>query len=110
MRRNQRVAQKIAEALARRNGPADKPAAIGATKPFERYNRALLIVERICDGEKLWSLKEIEQQTGIGYWTIYRALRGKPGFLDITNRQKRVTDSLYRSWIQSWVLGIPLDT
>jgi hypothetical protein len=106
--RNQRVAENIARALALKNGPAGKPTTMNATEPQERLNTARPIVDRIYAGEKLWSLRVIAERHGIGYWTVYRELQGKPGFLTIGRRQIRVTDSLYKSWIQSWVLGIPL--
>ena len=110
MIRNQRVAQKIAEALARHEAWKNGIAAptTGTAEPLDRLTNVRPIVDALYAGERMWSLKEIAERHGIGYWTVYRALKGKPGFLPITRRQIRVTDTLYRSWLQSWALGIPL--
>jgi hypothetical protein len=76
--------------------------------PLEQLNKVRSIVDALYAGEKTWDIKTIAERHELGYWTVYRALKGRPGWLPITRRQVRVTDSLYRSWLQSWALGIPL--
>ena len=109
MRKNQRVLQKIADALARhRAGATDKTPVAGVTDPLERLNNVRPIVDALYAGEKTWRLREIAERHGIGYWTVYRALKGRPGWFPVTRRQILVSDALYRSWLQSWALQIPL--
>ena len=102
-----KIKLKIVQARAKSSGlglPFPKP----PETPVEKLNKVRCIVDALYAGEKTWSLKDIAERHELGYWTVYRALKGKPGWLPISARQIRVTDSLYRSWLQSWALGIPL--
>ena len=92
-----------------RKRTAGLPAPLQETPiPLEQLNKVRSIVDVLYAGEKLWDIRTIAERHQLGYWTVYRALKGRPGWLPISARQIRVTDSLYRSWLQAWALGIPL--
>jgi hypothetical protein len=51
--------------------------------------------------EMTWhKLKEIAQKHRVDYSTVWRQLKGKPGF-NRSGRTIRVADFLYRSWLES---------
>ena len=65
------------------------------------------IVDKRIQGERNWTVKEIAGRENLGYMTVYRALKGKPGWLAYGG-SLRVTDTLYRDWLTSVALGVPL--
>jgi len=62
------------------------------------------VVNQAIVDERSWTVREIAERHGLSYWTVYRQLKGKPGWLPF-GRAVRITDSLYRSWIKSIALN-----
>lgn len=102
--RNKRTAARIEAALARQGIRS-------AESPVARIERVHSLVDRRMSGERNWTLKEIAEREHIDYVTIYRALKGKPGWFPYgrTGRTIRVTDTLYRAWLTSIALHMSLD-
>lgn len=107
--RNKKIAARIQLALAR-NQPEKKASAAANPNesPFRQLENIRHIIDRRLDGERNWTLKEIARRENIGYSTVYRALKGKPGFLRY-NDAIRVTDTLYRSWLTALASGLSFD-
>jgi hypothetical protein len=89
--------RKIQAALARADAADECP-----SPPVVSYDLEAVANQAIRD-ERSWTLREIAERHGLSYWTVYRQLKGKPGWLPF-GRTIRVCDSLYRSWIGSIAL------
>ena len=66
------------------------------------HNLEVVVNQAIRD-ERSWTLQEIADRHGLSYWTVYRQLKGRPGWLPFC-RTIGVSGSLYRSWIASIAL------
>jgi hypothetical protein len=63
--------------------------------PSEDINRA---VQEAISGEREFSIEEIASKHGLAYHTVYRAVKGKPGYRVYGKRRgAKVSESLYRS-------------
>jgi hypothetical protein len=106
--RNQRIAANIKAALARHE--AQRSGEVVAENALQRLDKVQSIVDRRVAGERErnWKIREIADRENIDYMTVHRALKGRPGW-SAYGRTIRVTDTLYRAWLTSIGLGIPLD-
>ncbi len=104
--RNKATAARIQAALergqARQNGSS-----VPNREPVQHLERVRSIVDKRMQGERNWKINEIAERENLGYMTVYRALRGKPGWFSY-GRTLRVTDTLYRAWLTSVALGMSL--
>jgi len=97
--------RKIQEALARYAGTyASSENSDGADNnsahlPAAKYNTQVLVDDVVLNPIS-WTIKEIASRHHLSYWTVYRALKGRAGWLVFGNTI-RVSDSLYRSWVSS---------
>jgi hypothetical protein len=101
---NKVIRAKIQLALANKDEgleDASTHARKGPSKSTASYNVDAIVDETINAG-KSWKVSEIAAQHSLSYWTVYRALKGKPGWLPF-GRTIRVSNALYRSWIESTV-------
>src|ERR1051325_11168448 len=105
--RNKRIAAKIEAALQRHNAKLSGTDLTPERKPVQRAENVQAIVDRRIAGERNWTLHEIAANEALSYKTVYRALKGKPGWLDYGTI--RVTETLYRSWLTAVALGVSLD-
>jgi transposase-like protein len=65
--------------------------------PSEDINQA---VQEAMSGEREFSIEEIASQHGLTYHTVYRAVKGKPGYRVYGKRRgAKVSASLYRSFL-----------
>jgi hypothetical protein len=105
--RNKKISARIQAALerdhVRNNGIATR-----IQNSVQRLNDARSIVDRRLEGERHWKLKEIAARENVGYMTVHRALKGRPGWFAY-GRTTRATDTLYRAWLTAIALGMPLD-
>jgi hypothetical protein len=105
--RNNKIALRIQEVLAQHQLIPS-----GATSTRQtlilKLDRVRCIVDRRLDGERNWKVEEIAERENLGYMTVYRALRGRPGWFRY-GRSIRVTDTLYRAWLTAVGLEISLD-
>ena len=96
------IRAKIAEAL-KRCGAASTTSSQNsgavAQSSTVKYNTGVLVDDAIAN-PSAWTIKEIAERHRISYWTVYRQLKGKPGFLRFGGTI-RVSESLYRSWLAS---------
>ena len=68
-----------------------------AGSPFPEINRA---VDQAISGEREFSIEEIASKHGLTYHTVYRAVKGKPGYRVYgRKRGAKVSESLYRSFL-----------
>jgi hypothetical protein len=105
--RNRRIAAKIQAALERSQTPQNgEPNQIENALP--KLDKVRYIVDRRLEGERNWKVEEIVERENIGYMTVHRALKGRPGWLPY-GRTIRVTDTLYRSWLTAIAIGMSLD-
>jgi transposase-like protein len=65
--------------------------------PSEDINQA---VQEAMSGEREFSIEEIASKHGLTYHTVYRAVKGKPGYRVYGKRRgAKVSASLYRSFL-----------
>ena len=84
------VRRRIENALARTRGQP-------VNSPIPDLNQA---VEQAMSGEREFSIEEIARKHGLTYHTVYRAVRGKPGYRVYGKRRgAKVSESLYRSFL-----------
>lgn len=105
--KNQRVAANIKAALARNETQGNGIAVRNETSPY-KLDKVRSIVDKRIQGERNWTVGEIADRENVGYMTVHRTLKGKPGWLAY-GRTIRVTESLYRAWLTSVALGMSLD-
>ena len=60
------------------------------------------IVEGVLASEKFWDVHEIASRLHLDYTSVYRALKGRPGWLRF-GRAIRITDELYQQFIREAV-------
>ena len=105
--RNKKIAARIQAALERSQTPQHS-----ATIPNDRPTQKLAKIQSIVDGrvagERNWKVDEIAKQENIGYMTVYRSLKGKPGWFAY-GRTIRITEALYRNWLTAMGLHMSLD-
>lgn len=107
MVKNQRVAANIQAAVARHWAPSSG-VAVPSQTPIQNLAKVRSIVDKRIQGERNWKVEEIAEHENLGYMTVYRALKGKPGWLAY-GRTIRVTESLYRAWLTAVALGMSLE-
>ncbi|HEX4228163.1 MAG TPA: hypothetical protein VHZ07_05805 [Bryobacteraceae bacterium] len=57
-------------------------------------------VEQAMSGEREFSIEEIAKRHGLTYYTVYRAVKGKPGYRVYGKRRgAKVSESLYRAFL-----------
>jgi hypothetical protein len=84
------VRRRIEQALARTRGEP-------ALSPIIDVDQA---VEQAMSGEREFSIEEIARKHGLTYHTVYRAVKGKPGYRVYgKKRGAKVSESLYRSFL-----------
>jgi hypothetical protein len=103
--RNKKIEARIQAALersrARQNG-AEVP------KQVHQLDKVRCMVDRRINGERNWRIEEIADRENLSYMTVYRMLKGKPGWFQY-GRAIRITDTLYRWWLASSQLAMSLD-
>ena len=62
-----------------------------------------LIVDETINDPHSWEISEIAIRHHLSYWTVYRALKGKPGWLTF-GRTVRISNALYRWYIKQAVM------
>jgi hypothetical protein len=105
--RNKRTAARIHAALERSRATEDGTE-VRNHRPGENIAKVRCIVDRRMNGERNWKIEEIAKRENVGYMTVYRALKGRPGWFSY-GRTIRVTDTLYRAWLASIQFGVSLD-
>jgi hypothetical protein len=84
------VRRRIEQALARTRGEL-------VSSSIPDLNQA---VEQAMSGEREFSIEEIASKHGLTYHTVYRAVKGKPGYRVYgKKRGAKVSESLYRSFL-----------
>jgi hypothetical protein len=84
------VRRRIEQALAREQGEP-------ALSFIADVNQA---IEQAMSGEREFSIEEIACKHGLTYHTVYRAVKGKPGYRVYgKKRGAKVSESLYRSFL-----------
>jgi hypothetical protein len=84
------VRRRIQQAVAQASGEPVK-------SPFLDINQA---VEQAMSGEREFSIEEIAGKHGLTYHTVYRVVKGKPGYRVYgTRRGAKISESLYRSFL-----------
>jgi hypothetical protein len=84
------VRRRIQQALAQVNGGQ-------VNSTFPDINEA---IEQALSGEREFSIEEIARKHGVTYHTVYRAVKGKPGYRVYGKRRgARVSEALYRSFL-----------
>lgn len=84
------VRRRIQQALAQASGER-------ANSSFLDINQA---IEQAMSGEREFSIEEIASKHGLTYHTVYRAVKGKPGYRVYGKRRgAKVSESLYRSFL-----------
>ena len=90
------VRRRIEQALARTPRESVNSAISGFNQACD-LNEA---VEQAISGEREFSIEEIANKHGLTYHTVYRALKGKPGYRVYgKKRSAKVTESLYRAFV-----------
>jgi hypothetical protein len=77
--RNKKIAARIQAALERSQTPQHS-ATIPNDSPTQKLAKIQCIVDGRVAGERNWKVDEIAKQENIGYMTVYRSLKGKPGW------------------------------
>ena len=61
-----------------------------------------LVVDEVLAEEKFWEVGDIAARHGLNYSTVWRHLKGKPGWIR-HGRVIRITDALYKAYIRQSV-------
>jgi hypothetical protein len=105
--RNKKTAARIQAALERSRAREDTEE-VPNQSASQKIEKLRCIVDRRMGGERNWKIGEIAERENLGYMTVYRALKGKPGWFSY-GRTLRVTDTLYRAWLGSIQFGMSVD-